>query len=189
MPDGAQCDFDTSRFDDQMFDTLTQYSEVCGWKIPHHSAKSMSDILANGAVDKHSSLKIDLEIKPNEKIILSSPVFPPPPKYNNDKASPFFESCKVMSIYLTFYFLFHITCLMNQSVKHIKHYRLDLQIRVDYGTSRPPSTLTNGDMHWQIHYVNDVSRPIRNDKTIDVEHLKITDTKRWETRLTNINYR
>ena len=76
-----------------------------------------------------------------------------------------------------------------QSLKHIKHYRFDLQIRVDYGTSRPPSTLTNGDMHWQIHYVNDVSRPIRNDKTIDVEHLKITDTKRWETRLTNINYR
>ena len=107
LPDGAQCDFDTSHFDDQMFDTLTQYSEVCGWKIPHHSAKSMSDILANGAVDKHSSLKIDLEIKPNEKIILSSPVFPPPPKYNNDKASPFFESCKVMSIHLTFYFLFH----------------------------------------------------------------------------------
>ena len=107
LPDGAQCDFDTSHFDDQMFDTLTQYSEVCGWKIPHHSAKSMSDILANGAVDKHSSLKIDLEIKPNEKIILSSPVFPPPPKYNNDKASPFFESCKVMSIHLTFYLLFH----------------------------------------------------------------------------------
>ena len=105
LPEGSQCDFDTRHFDDQMFDTLAQYSEVCGWKIPHHSAKSMSDILANGAVDKHSSLKIDLEIKPNEKIILSSPVFPPPPKYNNDKASPFFESCKVMSIHLTSYFL------------------------------------------------------------------------------------
>ena len=107
LPEGSQCDFDTRHFDDQMFDTLAQYSEVCGWKIPHHSAKSMSDILANGAVDKHSSLKIDLEIKPNEKIILSSPVFPPPPKYNNDKASPFFESCKVMSIHLTSYFLFY----------------------------------------------------------------------------------
>ena len=44
-------------------------------------------------------------------------------------------------------------------------------------------------MHWQIHYVNDVSRPARNEKTIDEEHLKITDAKRWESRLTNINYR
>ena len=117
LPEGSQCDFDTRHFDDQMFDTLAQYSEVCGWKIPHHSAKSMSDILANGAVDKHSSLKIDLEIKPNEKIILSSPVFPPPPKYNNDKASPFFESCKVMSIHLTSYFLFYNVWLINYLIK------------------------------------------------------------------------
>ena len=116
LPDGAQCDFDTSHFDDQMFDTLTRFSEVCGWKIPHHSAKSMSDILANGAVDKHSSLKIDLEIKPNEKIILSSPVFPPPPKYNNDKASPFFESCKVMSIHLNFFSWFIRKSMFEKSI-------------------------------------------------------------------------
>ena len=42
-----------------------------------------------------TSVNIKLTETPSKKEILVSPVFPPPPKYNSDKTSPFFESCKV----------------------------------------------------------------------------------------------
>ena len=49
----------------------------------------------NSLITEASLLKIKIPQMPHESTILLSPVFPPPPDYNNDKASPFFESCKV----------------------------------------------------------------------------------------------
>ena len=49
----------------------------------------------NFCISEDSLLNIKLPLKPHENIILLSPVFPPPPDYNNDKASALFESCKV----------------------------------------------------------------------------------------------
>ena len=48
-----------------------------------------------------------------------------------------------------------------------------------------------GAMHWQIHYVNDVSRPIRSEKEHDDdEHFRsMTEVKRWELKLRNVKYR
>ena len=61
---------------------------------------------------------------------------------------------------------------------------------MDYHTDVRDNVITNGAMHWQIHYVNDVSRPIRNEKQDDGEHLRrITKAKRWETKLRYIKYR
>ena len=65
-----------------------------------------------------------------------------------------------------------------------------LQIRLDYQTNIRDSTLINGAMHWQIHYVNDVSRPTRNENHIDEEHFRhMAESKRWELKLRNIQYR
>ena len=47
------------------------------------------------SIPEDSSVNIKLTKTPSKKEILVSPVFPPPPKYNSDKTSPFFETCKV----------------------------------------------------------------------------------------------
>ena len=72
----------------------------------------------------------------------------------------------------------------------VQQHFLYFQIRMDYHTDVRDQMITNGAMHWQIHYVNDVSRPIRNENQVDEEHFRrMTKAKRWETRLRNIKYR
>jgi hypothetical protein len=99
MPDGAKCDFDTPQI---------QNGDTCGWHIPQQHDDIVNKIPENVPSemnDKHegggSSLHIKLQKEPNEKVILWSPIFPPPPKYNSNNRSPFLESCKVRLDYHT----------------------------------------------------------------------------------------
>ena len=62
-------------------------------------------------ITEASQLNIKLP-QNSESTILLSPIFPPPPDYNNDKASPFFESCKVK--------------IRNNNIYQIEHFKFQI---------------------------------------------------------------